>query len=505
MVKNVFDYLKYSALHHPDKVAFSDENTSITFSELLQKAYAVSSVIIKKFGAQKNRHIAVYMPRSVDSIVAFMGIICSGNFYCPLDTGSPLSRVFSILKSLQPCCVIYNSATQSFASECKQIATLSFEDSLQSSILPEAQNFFTEVLDCDPLYVLFTSGSTGLPKGVVISHKSVIDYAEWLSDTFQFNEETIFANQAPFFFDNSILDIYSTLKNAATTVIVPERFFTFHKNLFEFLNLHKVNTLFWVPSALISVANSDILSKTKLEFLQKVLFCGEVMPNKQLNIWRKFYPDVLYANLYGPTEITDVCTYYIVDRPFTDDESLPIGIPCRNTDILVLNEEGRLVSKDEVGELCVRGTCLSLGYYGDFEKSNKVFIQNPLNQSYRDLIYRTGDLVKYNELGELIYICRKDYQIKHQGHRIELGEIETAVSGLDMVLHNCAIYDEKAKAIVLFCVISSGISEKEVFQALRKSLPRYMLPSKILFVENFPMTPNGKIDRQTLKGWIQKS
>lgn len=502
MVKNVFDYLKYSATHYPDKIAFCDEEGSITFSELLQKAYAVSSEIIEKFGTQRNRPIAVYMHRSVDCIVAFMGIVCSGNFYCPLDTGSPLPRVFSILNTLNPCCIIYNSKTQTSILEFGQFQTLSLEDSLQVTLSPKAQIAFRDVLDCDPLYVLFTSGSTGLPKGVVISHKSVIDYTEWLFETFHFNNQTVFANQAPLFFDNSILDIYSTLKNAAQTVIVPEHFFTFHKNLFEFLNFHKVNTLFWVPSALISVANSDILSKVKLQFLERVLFCGEVMPNKQLNIWRKFYPDVLYANLYGPTEITDVCTYYIVDRAFTDDEPLPIGIPCRNTDILVLNEEDHLVSEDEVGELCVRGTCLSLGYYGDFEKSNKVFIQNPLNSCYRDLIYRTGDLVKYNEFGELIYICRKDYQIKHQGHRIELGEIETAVSGLDGILHNCAIYDEQAKAILLFCVVLPDITEKNIFQSLRKSLPRYMLPSKILLIDHFPMTPNGKIDRRALKGWI---
>ena len=287
------------------------------------------------------------------------------------------------------------------------------------SFSKDTEDIINQILDVDPLYVLFTSGSTGTPKGVIISHRSVIDYTEWLSDTFNFNETTVFGNQAPFYFDNSILDIYSVLKNGSKMVIIPETYFSFPRKLLNFINERKINTLFWVPSALIGLANSGQLKEIRLDHIKKVLFCGEVMPNKHLNIWRKEYPDIQYANLYGPTEITDVCSYYIIDRDFKDEEPLPIGKACRNTEIIVLNENNQKVKGEERGELCVRGICLSKGYLGDFTKTDTAFVQNPLNGRYYEKIYRTGDIVKYNQFGELIYLCRKDYQIKHQGYRIE--------------------------------------------------------------------------------------
>lgn len=242
-----------------------------------------------------------------------------------------------------------------------------------------------------------------------------------------------------------------------------------------------------------------MLEKRSFVTLKKVLFCGEVMPNKQLNIWRKTYPNAIYANLYGPTEITDVCTYYIVEREFQDEEPLPIGKACQNTEILILDENDKLVRENEIGELCVRGTGLSMGYYGDEEKTNKVFVQNPLNTKYKDLIYRTGDLVKYNEKGEIVYVGRKDFQIKHQGHRIELGEIESAVSAMNEIQQNCALYDDIMKKIILVCVTNGKIGEKEIYRNLQQKIPKYMMPSIIKIIDTMPLNVNGKIDRTKLK------
>lgn len=222
------------------------------------------------------------------------------------------------------------------------------------------------------------------------------------------------------------------------------------------------------------------------------------MPVKPLNEWRRHLPHLLYANLYGPTEITDVCSYYIVDREFEEVESLPIGKACRNTEIIVLNEQDQLVKTDEAGELCVRGSCLSLGYYGQTEKSASVFVQNPLNNKYRDLIYRTGDIVKYNERGEIIYLCRKDSQIKYQGHRIELGEIDSAGYSIDGIRQACAIYD--GKQIVFYCSTTKALSEKEIYGELKIKLPQYMMPKRIHILEDIPLNVNGKIDRV----WLNK-
>ena len=221
------------------------------------------------------------------------------------------------------------------------------------------------------------------------------------------------------------------------------------------------------------------------------------MPNKQLNIWRKYLPEVVYANLYGPTEITDACTYYIVDREFKDDESLPIGIPMKNTEIMVLDDENHLVTEPGVvGELCVRGTGVATGYYKNPEKTAQAFVQNPLNNAYPELIYRTGDIAMRNERGELIFVSRKDYQIKHMGHRIELGEIEANVSALEGIQICACIYSKTDEKIVLYYV---GDKDKAtVAKELRDRLPRYMIPNEFEVLEQMLFTPNGKIDRKAL-------
>lgn len=497
MIRNVIEYLQRSAEAYPNKTAFADEKSSITFAQLNHKAKNLAAFINACCGGKKNRPIAVYMQKGVDCITAFMGIAYSGNFYSPLDIKSPTERVKKIIDALQPIAVVCD---RDLADICEpSVVKINFYDAENYESTGSSVDAFSSVLDVDPLYIMFTSGSTGQPKGVVISHRSVIDYVEWLKNKFDFTNETIFGNQAPFHFDNSILDIYSTLKNGAEMVIIPEHMFAFPNSLIEYMNQKKINTLFWVPSALAGLANSEILGKTDLPHLEKVLFCGEVMPNKQLNIWRKRYPHILYANLYGPTEITDVCSYYIVDREFSDEEPLPIGTACENTQIIILNPRDQLVKGDEIGELCVRGICLSPGYYGDAAKTSASFVQNPLNTKYREFIYRTGDLAKYNERGEILYIGRKDFQIKHQGYRIELGEVEAAAYGIAQMRQCCAIYDLSQRKIVLFCAVSSPISEKEIYSFMKAKVPKYMLPGKIQLTDSLPLNANGKIDREALR------
>lgn len=221
------------------------------------------------------------------------------------------------------------------------------------------------------------------------------------------------------------------------------------------------------------------------------------MPVKYLNIWRRRIPNALYVNYYGPTETTYACTYYIVDREFDDTELLPIGQACKNTKVFVLDNEGRNVENGEIGELCVKGTCLSIGYYANPELTHERFVQNPFNNSYRDVIYKTGDLVRYNKFGELEYISRIDYQIKYHGYRIELGEIENAISSLPGVKRSCCLFDKENDAIIAFY---EADSELNIFEALEGKLVNYMIPKKIIWMEEIPLNNNGKINRKKLLG-----
>ncbi|EAK0450284.1 amino acid adenylation domain-containing protein, partial [Campylobacter upsaliensis] len=349
-------------------------------------------------------------------------------------------------------------------------------------------------IDTNLLYVFFTSGSTGLPKGVSISHKSVIDYAFWVSEEFELDENEIIANQAPLYFDNSILDIFPTIKEGGSVHLVPNSLFAFPLKVLEYLENEEVNTIFWVPSVLIYFANTQALEKFKLEKLKKVLFCGEIMPNKQLNYWRTHLPHTLFANLYGPTEITDVCCFYKVDREFKDDELLPIGKACKNTELLVFDENKNFINEvGKKGELFVRGTSLSLGYYNDIEKTKAAFIQNPLHHNYLDLLYKTGDIVAYNEFGELLCYGRLDNQIKFKGHRIELGEIEAVLNSHEKIKNSACIFKDD-KLIAFY----ESEEELDLKGFCKQKLPPYMIASSFVRVEKFALNANGKIDRKVL-------
>ena len=501
MKANVTYWLDETAARFPDKTAYADENKEITFSELRAQARAIASELTQR-GLFK-KPVAIFLEKGVDVLVSFMGAAYSCNFYSPIDVDMPGSRVNKILEVLEPAVVITTGTLREvFSAYDYKGEFLLLEEVLVSDVQDDALEAARgKGIDTDLLYVLFTSGSAGVPKGVTINHRAVIDYIDWVTETFDITEKDSLGNQAPFYFDNSILDIYSTLKTGATTYIIPKTLFAQPVLLLEYLKEKKINTIFWVPSALIVVAKLKAFKNVDLsDTLRRVLFCGEVMPNKQLNVWRRFLPDVQYANLYGPTEITDACTYYIVDREFSDEEPLPIGFPMPNTDILVLNEENEPVTGEEPGELCVRGTSLSMGYYKNPEKTKEAFVQNPLNQAVPELIYRTGDVVKYNERGEIIYLSRKDFQIKHMGHRIELGEIETAVSSLPEISLNCCLYDEKRQKIVLF--IEEELDKAYINEKISHLVPEYMLPNKVVRVEKMPINANGKIDRVKLKEYM---
>ena len=505
MATNLVEYFNQTLNTFSQKIAIDDNEDQITFFNLNEFSDKIA-LSVSNANSYFRMPIAVFLPKNRWSIVAFVGVIKSGNFYVPLDIKSPIERTLKIIKTLSSECIITDKENS------EKLINIGFKGSIiiieevfKKNILKNELIYLSEIsnliIDLDPVYSIFTSGSTGMPKGVLISHRGVIDYIEWAKYTYEITHNDIIGNQAPFYFDNSTLDIYLMIITGATLNIIPEDRFTFPIKLIEYINEKEVNVIFWVPSVLNSISNFDAFSSILPNKLNKILFAGEVMSNKHLNYWREKYPNALYSNLYGPTEITVDCTYYIVDRKFKDDEPLPIGKACKNTQILILSEEGNLVKKGVIGELYVRGTPLAFGYYNDFDKTRDVFIQNPLNNSYPDVVYKTGDLVYENELGEYIFVGRKDSQIKHMGYRIELGEIETAVQAIEGVTNACVLYDDNLKQIVCF-YISSNISILEIRKKMLNVLPNYMIPKKWFIEYEFPLNANGKVDRLSLKSKI---
>ena len=483
--RNVLQWLEEAACFAPDAPAYEQPGTSLHWSEVCRRARCIGTRLSREIPRQTP--VLILMDKSPDTLCAMLGTVYAGCFYTPLDSSMPEARMKLIAERLQPAALLYGEKYAETAGRIAGAAKLLSAADIPGTPDMELLNARgREHIDNDLLYVLFTSGSTGTPKGVSITHRSVIDFIEWACPALHLPEGVRFGSQAPFYFDNSVLDIYCAMRMRGSLYLIPKGDFMFPGRLLRRLQDEKINTLFWVPSALTALAGAEVLTPGCLPELKRVFFCGETMPCSTLNLWRKAVPEAEYVNMYGPTEITDVCTWYRVDRVFEDTDSLPIGFPCGNTRIQLID-----------GEICVSGTCLSPGYYNDPEKTEAAFVQNPLRTQIPETIYKTGDLGTYNERGELMFLGRRDSQIKRSGYRIELGEIECALQNACGVELSCCYFDRERELIV--AAFTGDAEEADVKTALKAALPKYMLPDLLLKREALPRTGSGKIDRLALR------
>lgn len=494
---NILEYLERSAQLYPEKPALVDERQSITFAQALEDSRRVGSSLALSLA--KGQPVAVYMEKSVKNLCAFWGIVYAGGFYVSFNTQLPTSRLQQMQSVLQAPFVITDEEHRAALEEVFPPHRILLYQDLVKSAVDRAllAQIRQRHVDTAPLYANFTSGSTGVPKAVVVGHRSTLDFIDHFCPIFSITQKDVIANQAPFDFDVSVKDIYSALATGATLVLVPRPLFSQPQQLLDFLCEHRATTLIWAVSALCLITTVHGLDYRTPETVNKVLFSGEVMPAKHLKIWMEHLPRAQFVNLYGPTEITCNCTYHIIDRERSYPDGIPMGQAFPNEDVFLLDGDDQLVtSPNVVGEVCVRGSALALGYYRNPDQTAAAFPNNPLNPCYPERIYRTGDLARYSTLGELHFCGRKDFQIKHMGHRIELEEIERAVSNLPGVHRCCCVFHSEKHRLYAF--YQGELTSKELRLQLLPTLPPYMIPNVFRQVDQFPLNKNGKIDRTLL-------
>ena len=497
---NLIELFEETVKCYPQKVAVIDKDREIVFSALHQQSLRLASRLIS-MGIAQNKPVGVFLDKSIESVYANLGILYAGDFYMNLDIKTPAERIRNIIQLVEPAAIISTTRQikpiEGIIPSTTQVILLDEADETADVDTTAILRRLSTIIDTDPSCIINTSGSTGTPKGVVLNHKSFFDFIEWAIDTFHFGDDLVMGSLSPIVFDIYSFELCMLMAKASTLVVLPAHLAAFPAKILEVLEQHKVNFLFWVPTIMVNIANMDLLSAFKLESLKTVWFAGEVFPTKQYNYWHHHLPQTTFANLYGPIEITLDCTYYIINKEIPDEEPLPIGYPCRNTDILVLDDEDRLVKEANVeGELCVRGTSLAMGYYNNPEKTAAAFVQNPLNKAYPEVIYRTGDIVCYNEEGLIMFKGRKDNIVKHQGYRTDLGEIEhVIINTLKLVKNGCIVYNQAEKQITLFYEAEEEVPVTEFRLSIGKVLPKYMIPTAYHRLEQLQRNANGKIDR----------
>ena len=498
MKANMLEYLEATAKRVPDRIAFYDDQESLTYAMLRDSARHIGSCLAAI--AAPRTPVALLMDsRSIRNIPAMFGALYAGCAYAPLDIAMPPERLRMLLELLQPSAVLMDERGErafvacgldGFPAENYDAALSAEADDERLTVIRRQASIY------DPMSILYTSGSTGIPKGSIQPHFSYIHWLEATIAMYGFTENVVFGNQSPFFYANSILDIFPPVALGAKTYLLPSGVLTFPKKMIACLNEHHISELCMTPSSFVSIANAGVLTPGAVPHLKWGIMSGESMPWLPLKVWMDATPGADWWHFYGSTEMFSVAVGK-VDKGHQAGDRLPVGRPFPIVHILFVDEDGNEVPPGEPGEMLVSSPMIGCGYHRDPERTRSAWVTDPLGRGWQERFYRCGDVGYLRTDGQLMVLGRRDSQIKHMGYRMELGEVEAVLHALPGWQEGCVLFDQEQDRI--WCFFSGKLEEKQLRAGLKESLARYMLPDQYVHLETMPHTANMKIDRQKLR------
>lgn len=504
MKTSLIEYLEETVARVPNRVAIWSEGKEYTFLELYTRAQEMARRI-HATAAVYGRIVGIYLPKCFSVDVADFGTLMSGNGFMNLDVKTPVDRISGVLETVEPIAIITDAKGREMLNPVWRGEVLLVEDVMGCPIetvqrVDHWDFWGHRMIDSDPFCIINTSGSTGTPKSVVTPWRCFQNFVLWSIDCAKFRvDDEVSASISPIFFDAWVQDLLLMATIGLTQVHVPDSYRMFPIKVLQLMKERGVTYILWVPTFMTIIANTGLVERFPVPTLRTCWFAGEVLPPHQTNIWMRAHPQATFVNLYGPMEVSEVCTFYVLPGFMDESKPIPIGKPIDNYDVQLVADDGALVTKPhEEGEICARGN-IALGYYGLREKTDSVFCQVPYHDKYEDKFYHTGDYGMYDEKGDIIFCGRRDSLVKHSGYRIELSEIEHVITNtLCLVENGCVAYNREKKEIVLFYENPREISPGEFRRLIGVNLPPYMIPTDYRRVSALPRGATGKIDRGAL-------
>jgi amino acid adenylation domain-containing protein len=511
--------LRDAAERDSDRAAIHDGSRVMSYGELEERSNRLARAMLE-LGVKRGDRVGLYLDKSAESLVGIYATLKAGAVYVPFDPGAPARRLGYIAGNCGIETLLSNGRRHSSCPELRAagapIRTMIVQDTLTSqlSASPDVVTVGSDEVDqlseaslpessirSDLAYILYTSGSTGEPKGVMLTHGNALAFVDWAAQEFSVGPSDRLSSHAPLHFDLSIFDVFAASSGGASVDLVPAKLSMFPVEVARFIRERGITVWYSVPSILSMLVLRGGVQPDDFPALRTLLFAGEVFPTRYLRSLTALLPHVRFANLYGPTE-TNVCTWYEVEPiPEGRTEPIPIGRAIADDEVFAVTEDGRLAAPGEVGELFVRGSTVMCGYWGDAGRTAEKLVRHPFREDLSDRVYRTGDLVQQAEDGNWHFVGRRDAQIKSRGYRIELGEIEAAIYGHPEV-EECAVVaipDEMVtNRIKAFVVTKTSVDERTLARTTAERVPSYMVPEIWEFRPHLPKTSTGKVDRQAL-------